>query len=132
MGVGNPKILKHALNCAVLAIRSVQRVEGDIGLELGKYRGNIGTDINAGDLVTGALKRIGTGHARSQANRPLGGEPAHQNGNVFGLCQNLGGHPLPSFWCAPLMRGSQAGRMITPFKANFSPSGRHAAAQYRG
>jgi hypothetical protein len=54
-----PEILEHALDGAIFAKRPVQRVEADIGLQLGQHRSHIGTDIDPGDLVPGALKRIG-------------------------------------------------------------------------
>ena len=47
MRVGNVEIFQDALDRAVLAERPVQRIEGDVRLQLGKHRADIAPDVDA-------------------------------------------------------------------------------------
>ena len=51
MRVGNVQIFEDALDGAVLAERTVQRVEGDIGLEFSKTPADIASNVDAGDGI---------------------------------------------------------------------------------
>ena len=46
--------LEDALDAAVLAERPVQRVEGDVGPQLGEHLGDVAADIDARDAVASA------------------------------------------------------------------------------
>ena len=57
MGVGDLQIFQDALDGAILAKRSMQRIERHIRLQFGKHRGNITSDIHFRDIVALGLKR---------------------------------------------------------------------------
>ena len=56
MRVGDVEDLEHALDRAVLAEGSVQRVEGDVGLELRKHLGDVALHVDARHAVAGLLR----------------------------------------------------------------------------
>src|SRR5690606_6078292 len=85
MSVGNGEIFEDALDGAVLAERAVQRVEGDIGLELEKHGADIAADIHARDAIAFRLERVGTGFSRRKRDRTLSRKPSHQHRNVLRL-----------------------------------------------
>ena len=77
MGVGDFEIFQDALDRAVLAERPVQRVEGDVGLELGQDGGDVAADIDPRDAIAFRFQRIGAGFpddrdtGRSDENPPI-------------------------------------------------------------
>ena len=83
MGVGDAEIFEDALDGAVLAERAMQRIERDVGLQRGKHRADIATDVDAGDLIAFLLQCIGAGIPGRQRHRPFGGKPAQQYGHVL-------------------------------------------------
>ncbi|CCV14803.1 hypothetical protein MESS4_710033 [Mesorhizobium sp. STM 4661] len=83
MGIGNSQIFEDALDGAVLAERAMQRIEGDVGLELDQHRSDIARDIDASDPVAFILERIGTRLPRRQRHGPLGRESSQQNGHML-------------------------------------------------
>ncbi len=60
MRVGNFEIFEDALNGAVLSERTMERIEDDIGPELGENAGDGSGHIDAGNPVSLAFKRIRT------------------------------------------------------------------------
>ena len=64
MRVGNGEIFEDALDGAVLAEGAVQRIEGDIRLELGKHGADVAADVHARDAIAFRLKRVGAGISR--------------------------------------------------------------------
>ena len=85
MRVGNGEIFEDALDRAVLAERAVQRVEGDIGLELGKHGADVAADVDARDAIAFRLKRVGAGISGGKRHWPLGRKPSHQHRHMLRL-----------------------------------------------
>ena len=82
MGIRDAHQIKHALHAAVLAGRAVQRVEDEIGLRLGKARGDVAAHVDAGDAVAVRLERIGATVARQERYGAFGGPAAHEDRDV--------------------------------------------------
>src|SRR5882757_9536984 len=61
----------------------MQHVEGDIGLYRREHRGNVTTDVDAGDPVALPRQRLGTGPAGAQRHLALGRPATHQYGDVL-------------------------------------------------
>ena len=78
-----PQQLEQALHAAVLAPAAVQRIEADLGLDCGELLGEIAAGIDARDLVAGAFQRSRAGLARVEADLALGGQAAHQHGDMI-------------------------------------------------
>ena len=72
MGVSQPHQVHHALNRAVLARRTVQRVEHKVRRCLGQFQRNIATHVDAGDAVAARFERIGNAIAAHQRNQAFG------------------------------------------------------------
>ncbi len=83
MGIGNAEIFKDALDGAILAEWTMQRVEGDIGPELGEHRPDVAPDIDARDLVAFLLQFIGTSLSGGQRHGPLGRKTTQQDGHML-------------------------------------------------
>src|SRR5262249_42883007 len=83
MGVRDGEDLEDALDAAVLAEGTVQRIEGDIGHEPGEHLGNVALNVDAGDAVAGRFSRIGARIARGERHRPLARPTTHENGDMF-------------------------------------------------
>ena len=83
MRVGDAEIFENALDRAVLAERSVQGVEGDVRLELGKHGADVAADVDARDPVALGLQRIGARLAGGQRHRPLRRETAHEDSDML-------------------------------------------------
>ena len=83
MRVGDAEQLEHALHAAVLAPAAVQRVEADLGLDGAQLVGEIAAGIDARHLIAGAFQRIRAGLARVEADLALGGQAAHQHGDMI-------------------------------------------------
>ncbi len=82
--VGNAENFKKALQRAVLAGPAVQHVERDVGFGGGQRRGDVAGDVDRGDAIAEAAKRIGAGFAGAQRDVALGRPAPHQNGDVLG------------------------------------------------
>src|SRR5882757_5661103 len=85
MGVGNGQIFEDTLDGAVLAERTMQRIEDSIRLERGEHSTNIAPDIDAGNLVAFILKRIRTRLPRRQRHGPLRRESAQEDSHMLVL-----------------------------------------------
>ena len=83
MAVGNAEDFEHALQGAVFAGAAVQHVERHVGLERAQVRGDVAVDVDAADLIAGALERVGAGLAGAQRDIALGRPAAHQDRDVF-------------------------------------------------
>ena len=83
MRVGNAQNLEHALDRAVFADPAVQRVEGDVRLQLGEHVGDVAADVDARDAIAGALERVGAAASGIERDRPLRRPAAHQHRNMF-------------------------------------------------
>jgi hypothetical protein len=88
MRIGNPQHFQNALHDAVLAKTPVQRVEGDVGAEVGERFGDVSVDIDTGDFVAFGFERCRAGLARAQRHVALHRKAAHQHGDVFGHANN--------------------------------------------
>ncbi len=63
MGIGDFKVFQHTLDHPVLAIRTVQGIERDIGFQIAEHRANIVIDVDARHPVTFCFKHIRAGIA---------------------------------------------------------------------
>ena len=82
MRIGNLQRLEDRRHAAVLAPLAVQRIEGDIGFEVGRTaRDRRASHRSAITLKPALRKRSRTGLARRQADLALGRPAAHQHGN---------------------------------------------------
>ena len=85
MGIGDAHQVEHALHAAVLARRTVQRVEDEIGLRRGKARGDVAAHVDPRDAVAVRLERIGATVARQERYGAFGGPAAHEDRDVHQL-----------------------------------------------
>ncbi len=81
--VGNAQIFEDALNGAVLAEGTMQRIEGNVRPEFGKHTADVARNIDASDLVAFILERIGTRLPRGQRHGPLGRKSTQQDGHML-------------------------------------------------
>ena len=84
MGVGNAQHFEDALDDAVLAIASMQGVEGDVGPQRRERFADVAVDVEARDLKAFGFERLRAGLPGAQRDFALGGQSAHQHGDVFG------------------------------------------------
>ena len=84
MCVGDREDLEHPLDAAVLAVGTVECIEGDVGLQLRQDLGDVATDVHPRHPIAGRLQRVSALLARIERNRALARPPAHQDGDVLG------------------------------------------------
>ena len=83
MRVGNVQHFEQALHAAVFAPLPVQRVEADVGLELGQHVGDIAADVDFGDLIAFFAQRLCAALSGHQTDRTLRRPAAHQHGDML-------------------------------------------------
>ena len=93
MRVGDLQVFEDALDGAVLAVRTMQRVERNVGSQVRQHARDIAPHIHARDAVAHLFESIRAGIAGRQRHGPLGRKSAHQNSDVF-ACHA----PLRSGW----------------------------------
>ena len=72
MGVSEAHQVHHALDGAVLARRAVERVEHDVGAQVGERRGDVAVHVDPGDAVAAAFERVGDAVTGDERDVPLG------------------------------------------------------------
>ena len=83
MGVGNLQRLQHALDAAVLAPGAVQAIQHHVGFDqAGQHIGQVAPGVHAADPHALPLQRLGALFPRRQRHLALGGQTAHQDGDV--------------------------------------------------
>ena len=97
MGIGNAHPFEDALNAAVLAPAPVQRIEGDIGLQRGETRAEIGAGIDLSNGITLFPQRFRAFMPGRQRHLALGGRATHQY-------RDMEGAPARRAHCLPLSR----------------------------
>ncbi len=83
MRIGNFEDFEDALDAAVLAIRPVERIEGNVGTKPRQHLGDVALDVDTGDAETLRLQRIGAGVTGGERHRPLARPALHENGDVL-------------------------------------------------
>src|SRR5690606_32253758 len=82
MSVGNAHQVHHALDGAVLAGNTVERVEHHVGPGLVQPQRDLAIHVDPRDLVPARLERLGDALAAHQRHRPFAGPAAHEDGDV--------------------------------------------------
>ena len=83
MGIFDPHQVHHALDRAVLARGSVERIEHHIGLQFGEPQRDIALHVELGDVGPAAApQRIGDAPGAGQRHFALGRPAAHQHDDV--------------------------------------------------
>src|SRR5690606_38200662 len=82
MGVSNLQCLEDRRHASIFAPFAMERVEGNIGLEIGEHSRNIMLHINRGYLKAGLAQRICAGFTTAEADLALGRPATEQNGHM--------------------------------------------------